>query len=116
MAKNFVQEGDVLDLTAPAGGVVTGTLYKIGRIVGVAMRSADVSATFPLKTTGVFDLVKVNLEPWSEGLLIYYNSGSGLCTSTSTTAILIGCAVRTEASGTSFGRVRLNGAAEFTNQ
>ena len=116
MATNFIAPGEILELTAPVGGVVSGRLYKVGRYVGVATVTADAGAKASFGLTGVWNLLKVNLEPWTEGLLLYYNSGSSLVTSVSTTAILIGAAVRTEASGTSSGYVRLNGIAEFTNQ
>lgn len=40
MAKNHVQEGSVLTLIAPAGGVVSGTAYAIGQLVAVALEDA----------------------------------------------------------------------------
>lgn len=122
MATNFIQEGNVLELTAPVGGVVSGTPYRItptngaGGIVVVALVTADAGAQFNAAVSGVWELPKVTLEPWSQGLLIYYNTGLLKCTSVSTTSILIGCATRTEASGTTTGYVRLNGVAEWLNQ
>lgn len=106
--KNYVQRGDVLELTAPAGGVVSGNGYKIGRFFAVATVTAAVGEKFSGVIEGVVDIAKVAAEPWSEGLLIYWNSGSSLATSISTTALLIGTAVRTEANPTSTGRVKLN--------
>ena len=37
---NYIQPGNVVDLTAPAGGVVGGMGYIIGGIFGVAVRDA----------------------------------------------------------------------------
>ena len=116
MATNFISDGNYQELTAPVGGVVSGRGYKIGRFFGVATNTADAGAKTTLALVGVWNLLKVTLEPWTEGLLLYFNTGSSLVTSVSTTAILIGAAVRTEASGTTSGYVRLNGIAEFTNQ
>jgi predicted RecA/RadA family phage recombinase len=116
MATNFIAPGDVVELTAPVGGAVAGTGYKIGRLFAVCTVTTAAGLKFSGALTGTWSLNKVNLEPWTEGLLVYYNSASALCTSVSTTAILIGAAVRTEASGTGTGWVRLNGVSEYLNQ
>ena len=44
--KNFVQPGDVVELTAPSGGVVSGTVYLIGALVVVATVTAAEGAKF----------------------------------------------------------------------
>lgn len=56
MAKNFVQDGDVLTLIAPAGGVVSGNPYTIGTLAVVALVTAAAGEEFAAKATGVFDL------------------------------------------------------------
>ena len=56
MAKNYVQDGDVLTLTAPAGGVVSGSPYTIGSIACVALVTAAEGLPFTAKVTGVFEL------------------------------------------------------------
>lgn len=54
MAKNYHQDGDVLDLIAPAGGVESGKPYAIGTLAVVALVDADAGATFAGRATGVF--------------------------------------------------------------
>lgn len=56
MAKNYEQDGDVLDLIAPAGGVVSGGAYRIGTINCVALVTAAEGEVFAAKTTGVWRL------------------------------------------------------------
>src|SRR5690606_30426396 len=56
MAKNYIQDGDVLTLTAPAGGVVSGGVYAIGTLVVVAIADAAAGAQFAGKATGVWRL------------------------------------------------------------
>jgi|MDSZ01.2.fsa_nt_gb predicted RecA/RadA family phage recombinase len=56
MAKNYVQDGDVLTLTAPTGGVVSGSPYTIGSIACVALVTAAAGLPFTAKATGVFEL------------------------------------------------------------
>ena len=54
MATNYYQDGDVLDLTAPAGGVVSGEAVQIGDINAVALVDAAAGEIFAAKVTGVF--------------------------------------------------------------
>ncbi|SFL26966.1 capsid cement protein [Azotobacter beijerinckii] len=56
MAKNFVQDGDVLTLAAPAGGVVSGTAYAIGQLVVVALEDAAAGQPFQGHAVGVWQL------------------------------------------------------------
>lgn len=56
MAKNYHQDGDVLDLIAPAGGVVAGGAYRIGTINCVAMVDAEAGEVFAASVVGVWAL------------------------------------------------------------
>jgi predicted RecA/RadA family phage recombinase len=106
--ENYVQPGDVLEFIAPSGGVTSGTPVKIGRAFVIPTTSALVGETFNGLIEGVVTVPKVAAEPWGAGLLVWWNTGSSLATSVSTTSMLIGMAVRTEANPTSTGRVKLN--------
>ena len=50
--KNFVQNGDVLTLTAPYA-LTAGAGFKLGSIIAVATSAADSGATVEGLTTGV---------------------------------------------------------------
>ncbi|OEO24061.1 hypothetical protein AX279_19720 [Pseudomonas sp. J237] len=56
MAKNFVQDGDVLTLPAPAGGVVSGVPVAIGQLVVVPITDAAAGELFGGKTNGVWSV------------------------------------------------------------
>ncbi|UCP00095.1 DUF2190 family protein [Metapseudomonas lalkuanensis] len=56
MAKNFVQDGDVLTLIAPAGGVVSGVPVAIGTLVVVPIIDAAEGQPFGGKTNGVWNV------------------------------------------------------------
>lgn len=56
MAKNYVQDGNVLQLTAPTGGVVSGGIYAIGTLVVVAIADAAAGEKFPAATNGVWSV------------------------------------------------------------
>ena len=51
--KNYHSEGKNLTLTAPAGGVQSGQMVKIGSLFGISNIRADAGSTFVLVTEGV---------------------------------------------------------------
>ena len=79
MAKTFVSEGKSGTWTVPAGGVVSGTPVKIGQLFVIPqVTNATVGAKFVGDVQGVHDIPKVAAEPWTEGMLVYWNTGSNL--------------------------------------
>lgn len=77
--KNYIQKGDTLELTAPAGGVVAGTAYKIGDMILVAMVTAAAGEKVSFSRTGVFSLAKESTTAaFAEGEKVYFDSGSEL--------------------------------------
>lgn len=119
--KNFVQPGSILDLTVPAGGVVSGTPVKIGSFLAIpqcTITAAEVTAAgagvrkFAGKIDGVFEFTKISAQAWAEGDLIYFNTTSGFMTNVSATGVfLAGAATEAAANPSAVGRVRLNGVA-----
>lgn len=109
--KNFIQRGDSMTFTAPTGGVVSGGAYKIGQLLVVAGSTAAAGARFAGAAVGVFELPKVSAQAWTEGALIYWDNTAKLCTTVSTSNLLIGCAADSAANPSSTGIVRLNGNA-----
>lgn len=109
MARNFVQPGKTLTLTAPSGGVVTGLGYLIGAIFVVAMRTVAETLGFEGATEGVWTLPKTSAQAWTEGLRIYWDDTNHRCDSDGTKGPLIGIAAAVAANPSSTGDVRLNG-------
>lgn len=62
--KNFIQDGSVLTLIAPAGGVVSGTPVAIGQLVVVPVTTVAAGLPFQGHAVGVFRL------PCAGGLLV----------------------------------------------
>lgn len=56
MAKNYVEDGNVLTLIAPAGGVQSGVPAVIGDLVVVPLVDAAAGEPFAGKTGGVWSL------------------------------------------------------------
>jgi predicted RecA/RadA family phage recombinase len=110
MAKNKVQSGDILDLVAPSGGVVSGTPYQIGQIVCVALTDAAVGETFAGAVVGVWEVAKLSAQAWTVGDLVYFDAGNDRFTTVASGNQLAGVAVKTAANPSATGTVRLNGA------
>jgi predicted RecA/RadA family phage recombinase len=106
---NFVQKGDVITLTAPYA-VASGAGALVGSIFGVATQAVANAALGEFIVEGVFDLVKVSAQAWTQGALIYWDDTAKLCTTVSTSNKLIGVAIAVAANPSATGRVRLNNA------
>ena len=107
MAKNYIQEGDTIIITAPSA-LASGGPVLIGSIFGVAANDIANGADGPINLTGVYDLPKTAAQAWTAGVLIYW-SGTA-CTNVAATNKLIGIATRAQLAADTIGRVRLNGA------
>ena len=114
MATNFVQPGDVIELAAPTGGVVTGVPELIGGLFVVPLVTAAVGVRVSCQVTGVFTLAKTSAQAWTEGQKIYWDDDNSRCDSDSTLGQLIGVAALVAANPSATGVVRLNGTAPAT--
>lgn len=112
--KNFVQPGDILNVTAPAN-VAAGQLCRVGVLAGVAIDTALSGAPVNIATQGVYDVTKTGTQAWTVGQAIYGVGTTTLVATTATTSgnILLGVAVAAVGAGAgeTIGRIRLNGAA-----
>jgi predicted RecA/RadA family phage recombinase len=75
--RTFRQPGNVVELTAPAAGVVSGTPVQIGVLVVVPETTAAVGVRFNAATEGVFTMPKTAADAWAEGDLLYWNPVAG---------------------------------------
>jgi predicted RecA/RadA family phage recombinase len=104
--RNYVQDGDVLTLTAPYD-VASGAGFLVGSLFAVAGAAALSGASVQGRTRGVIDLVKNTGEAWTAGAKIYWDNTNKRCTTTSTSNTLIGVATQAQASADAIGRVKL---------
>lgn len=109
MAKNFVQPGHVVTVPAPAT-VVSGTLVRVGMLVGVAQFDAASGDPVEIAVEGVHELAKVSAQAWTVGAALYASS-TGLATTAAEGNVLIGVALEAAANPSATGVVRLNGSA-----
>lgn len=109
--KNFVQQGDVMGVTAPAD-VVSGEPVQVGKLFGIATGAALSGDTVQIKRTGVFSGVpKATGSAWTVGALLYWSSGNSNFTTSASGNTLVGVAAAAAGSGDTTGTVLLDGAA-----
>lgn len=106
MAKNFIQPGQVLTLTAPAGGVTSGSGHLIGDLFVIALHKAEEGESFEGQLTGVWSLPKASAQAWEEGVALYWDGSE--VTTTKTENTLIGHAAAAATNPSPSGLVRLS--------
>lgn len=113
MATTFIQPGDVLEFTAPAGGVTKGTGVLIGDILVIPVDSAAAGALFRGQTRGVWSHAKAASQAWAEGVIVYWDNTAKVFTTTATANRRAGVATAAVAGGAgdTTGLVRLDGVA-----
>ena len=68
MAKNYHQDGDVLDYTnTTAAAIASGDVVAMSNTVGVALVAIAAGAVGAVKTSGVFRVPKVAGTAWLQG-------------------------------------------------
>ncbi len=106
---NYQKSGDVITLTAPSGGVVSGGVYKIEQLVVVAQADVAVGLPFEGVRIGQFSgLAKETGVEWVEGSPLFWDDGNSRFTPTSASGLVL-CATAAEAaaSGDATGTVLL---------
>ncbi|KAG5183305.1 bacteriophage VT1-sakai [Tribonema minus] len=108
MAKNYIQPGSVVTVTAPAD-VTSGSGVLIGTLFGVATHDAKSGEPLELKTDGVWELAKTSAQAWATVGLAIYSTAAGVLTTTATDNVLVGKNLVAAANPSPTGTVRLNG-------
>lgn len=90
MAKNFIQDGDLVTVAAPAD-TASGAPALIGALFGVAANSAKSGEALPLHRTGVWSLAKDGAAI-GVGVKVYFVTGTGLITATAGANTFVGYA------------------------
>jgi predicted RecA/RadA family phage recombinase len=110
MTNKFVQPGETLTLTAPAGGVTAGLGYIIGSLFVVAQSTGAATYPFEGMVEGVFNLPKTTAQAWAEGQPVFWDATNNRCDSDPTIGQYIGVSTETVGSGAIVvGDVKLKG-------
>jgi predicted RecA/RadA family phage recombinase len=103
--KNFVQEGDVITLTAPYTRT-SGQGALVGSCFGIATVDVTSGSAASFATKGVFDITKAT-GAITQGAKVYWDDTAKNITTTSASNTLVGVATQAQASGDATCRVRL---------
>ena len=72
--QNFIQNGDVITVPAPAGGIASGEGAIIGNIFGIATYAAAVGEPVELSTVGVYQLPKATAAVLTVGARVAWDN------------------------------------------
>lgn len=109
--QNYVQPGEIVEFTAPSGGVVSGTGVLIGSLVVIATVTAAQTVRFNGIVTGVVLHAKTSAQAWTEGVKLYWDNSAKVFTTSAGGNTLAGVAAVAAANPSATGYVRLDGAA-----
>ena len=107
--KTYVQPGEVMTFTAPAGGVVSGTGVKIGDLLVIAQMTANAGEQFTGLAEGVVEHAKLSAQAWNEGDQVNWDNTNKRFTTVTTGNFKAGVAAAAAANPSSTGIVRLSG-------
>jgi predicted RecA/RadA family phage recombinase len=112
MSTTYLQPGDVMDFTAPAGGVTKGVLVLIGGLPVIPTDTVAAGSVFRGKAAGVHSLPKTAGETWTQEQPVFWDA-TGLKVSNDPTVgqLPIGSAGAAAAAGDANATVRLNGVS-----
>jgi predicted RecA/RadA family phage recombinase len=109
MATNFIQNGDIITVAAPAA-VDSGDFVKVGSLFGVAITDAVSGADVAIAVTGVHELPKAAPLVINAGDPVYWSTSNGNFSKTAASNWYVGVAAEGAVSAATTVKVRLNGS------
>jgi len=109
--KNYLQNGHIVRVTTPAGGIASGDALIVGSIFGIAAYSSAEGDPVELSTTGVFQLPKASAAVLTVGARVAWDNSAKEVTTPAAGRFPIGTAVEAAGNGVISVAVRLDGVA-----
>ena len=109
--KTYIQNGHVITLPTPAGGVVSGDGLIVGSIFGVAAYSAAEGDPVELATTGVYKLPKASAAVLGVGARVAWDNTAKQINTPGAGRFPVGIATEAAGNGITSVAVRLDGVA-----
>ena len=103
--KNYVQPTNIVNFTAPVGGITSGTGRLFGGLFGVATSAASEGERVAVSLEGIFILPKVEAASFTEGAAAYWDGAKVTADSEANT--FIGHVVVAAAAGSFAAEVRI---------
>lgn len=109
--KNYLQNGHIVRVTTPAGGIASGDALVVGNIFGIAAYSSAEGDPVELSTTGVFQLPKASAAVLAVGARVAWDHTAKEVTTPAAGRFPIDVAVEAAGNGVTTVAVRLDGVA-----
>lgn len=109
--KTYIQNGHVVTVPTPTGGIASGDALIVGNIFGIAAYSSAEGEPVELATTGVFQLPKASAAVVTVGARVAWDNTAKEVTTPAAGRYPIGVAVEAAGNGVTSATVRLDGVA-----
>ena len=107
--QNYIQNGHVITVTTPAGGITSGEGLIVGSIFGVAAYTAAEGDPLELATTGVYKLPKATAAVLTVGARVAWDNTAKNINLPGTGRFPVGIATEAAGNGITSVAVRLDG-------
>ncbi|CAA7622125.1 conserved hypothetical protein [Magnetospirillum sp. LM-5] len=109
--KNFIQNGHMITVPAPTGGLASGQGMIVGALFGIAATTASEATNVEIATTGVYDLPKAPATVVALGDRVAWDDTAKVIALPTAGLHPIGVAIIAAGNGAVTVRVRLDGVA-----
>lgn len=109
--KNFIQNGAMITVPAPTGGIASGRGMIVGGLFGIAATNAPEATNVEIATTGVYDLPKAPATVLALGDRVAWDDTAKVIAPSATGLYPVGIAITAAGNGAVTVRVRLDGVA-----
>ena len=109
--KTYIQNGHVVRVTTPAGGIASGDGLIVGNIFGIAAYSSAEGDPVELSTTGVFQLPKASAAVLTVGARVAWDNTAKEVNTPGAGRFPIGIATEAAGNGITSVAVRLDGVS-----
>ncbi len=109
--QNYIQNGHVITVTTPAGGITSGEGLIVGSIFGVAAYTAAEGDPLELATTGVYQLPKATAAVLAVGARVAWDNTAKNINVLGAGRFPVGIATEAAGNGITSVAVRLDGVA-----
>lgn len=107
MAKNYIQEGNVLSYTATAA-IASGAVVVIGKRIAIALADIAVGETGAITAEGVFAVAKLGTDVVGQGDLLYWDAANSRLTTTAAGNTAAGFAAAPAGAGVGTVNIKIN--------
>jgi predicted RecA/RadA family phage recombinase len=112
--KNYIQEGSIITVATPTGGVVSDAGLIVGSLFGVALHSAAEGEALEVATDGVYRLPKASAAVLVIGTRVAWDNTARNINVPGTGRFPVGVATEAAGNGITSVAVRLDGVATVT--